>query len=58
MLVRSFDESDRTRLIDLTIEAFRPLFEDVYPTLVGEVVFANQWGNWRGAPGRGPRPPP
>ena len=47
MLIRSFDESDRTRLIDLTIETFRPLFEEVYPALAGAVVFANQWGNWR-----------
>lgn len=47
MLIRSFDESDRASLIELTIETFRPLFEDVYPALFGEVIFANQCGNWR-----------
>jgi predicted N-acetyltransferase YhbS len=47
MLIRSFDESDRARLTELTIETFRPIFEDVYPALLGEVIVANQWGNWR-----------
>jgi hypothetical protein len=47
MLIRSFDESDRARLTELTIETFRPIFEDVYPALLGEVIFANQWANWR-----------
>ena len=47
MLIRSFDESDRARLTELTIETFRPIFEDVYPALLGEVIFANQWRNWR-----------
>ena len=47
MHIRSFHESDRAHLIELTIEAFRPLHEDVYPALLGEVIFANQWGNWR-----------
>src|SRR3984957_10471089 len=47
MLIRSFDESDLARPTEITIETFRPVFEDVYPALLGEVIFANQWGNWR-----------
>jgi ribosomal protein S18 acetylase RimI-like enzyme len=47
MLIHSFDESDRARLTELAIETFRPIFEDVYPALLGEVIFANQWSNWR-----------
>ena len=47
MLIRPFDESDLARLTEMTIETFRPVFEHVYPALLGDVIFANQWGNWR-----------
>jgi ribosomal protein S18 acetylase RimI-like enzyme len=47
MLIRSFIEPDLARLTDLTIETFRPFYEDSFRPLVGEVVFANQHGNWR-----------
>ena len=47
MLIRTFRPRDLARLIDLTIETFRPFYEDSFRPLVGEVVFANQHGNWR-----------
>jgi ribosomal protein S18 acetylase RimI-like enzyme len=47
MHIRSFNQTDLARLIELTIEAFRPLHEEIYPSLFGEVIFANQWGSWR-----------
>ncbi|MFJ4689105.1 GNAT family N-acetyltransferase [Streptomyces sp. NPDC088789] len=47
MVIRPFVQQDLTPLIELTIETFRPFYEDFFRTLVGEVVFANQHGNWR-----------
>jgi ribosomal protein S18 acetylase RimI-like enzyme len=47
MRIRSFVQHDLARLIELTIETFRPFYEDSFGPLVGEVVFANQHGNWR-----------
>jgi ribosomal protein S18 acetylase RimI-like enzyme len=47
MLIRSFTQQDLARLTELTIETFRPFYEDSFRPLVGEVVFANQHGNWR-----------
>ncbi|GII05186.1 GNAT family N-acetyltransferase [Planobispora takensis] len=48
MLIRSFVQHDLARLIELTIETFGPFYEDHFRPLVGEVVFANQHGDWRG----------
>jgi ribosomal protein S18 acetylase RimI-like enzyme len=47
MLIRSFARHDLVRLTELTIEIFRPFYEDSFRPLVGEVVFANQHGDWR-----------
>ena len=47
MLIRSFTAHDLARLTELTIETFRPFYEESFRPLVGEVVFANQHGNWR-----------
>jgi ribosomal protein S18 acetylase RimI-like enzyme len=47
MRIRSFVQHDLARLTDLTIETFRPFYEDSFRPLVGELVFANQHGNWR-----------
>ncbi|MFJ6659802.1 hypothetical protein ACIQNG_26120 [Streptomyces sp. NPDC091377] len=47
MVIRPFVQQDLTPLTELTIETFRPFYEDSFRTLVGEVVFANQHGNWR-----------
>lgn len=47
MRIRPFTPHDLARLTDLTIETFRPFYEDTFRPLVGEVVFANQHGNWR-----------
>ncbi|TDQ54428.1 GNAT family N-acetyltransferase [Actinorugispora endophytica] len=48
MLIRAFVRHDLAPLTELTIETFRPFYEDVFRPLVGEVVFANQHGDWRG----------
>ena len=47
MLIRPFVPHDLARLTDLTIETFRPFYEDSFRPLVGEVIFANQHGTWR-----------
>jgi ribosomal protein S18 acetylase RimI-like enzyme len=47
MRIRPYVQHDLTRLTELTIETFRPFYEDSFRPLVGEVVFANQHGNWR-----------
>ncbi|GAA3135981.1 hypothetical protein GCM10010466_28440 [Planomonospora alba] len=47
-LIRLFVQHDLARLTESTVETFRPFYEDHFRPLVGEVVFANQHGNWRG----------
>jgi ribosomal protein S18 acetylase RimI-like enzyme len=47
MLIRSFLQPDLPRLIELTIETFRPYYEESFRRVVGETVFANLHGNWR-----------
>jgi ribosomal protein S18 acetylase RimI-like enzyme len=48
MRIRTFGQHDLARLTELTIETFRPFYEESFRPLVGEVVFANQHGDWRG----------
>ncbi|MFM9373142.1 GNAT family N-acetyltransferase [Streptomyces sp. Da 82-17] len=48
MLIRDFDQADLPRLIELTIDTFRPFFEESLRPLVGEQVFDVQHGDWRG----------
>ena len=47
MLIRPFVEHDLARLTELTIETFRPFYEDYFRPLVGGIVFANRHGDWR-----------
>ena len=47
MRIRPFVQQDLARLTELTIETFRPFYEDSFRPLVGEAVFANQHGTWR-----------
>jgi GNAT superfamily N-acetyltransferase len=47
MHIRTFEHSDLERLLELTVETFRPFYEDAFRPLVGEVVFARQHGSWR-----------
>ncbi|MFD6033054.1 GNAT family N-acetyltransferase [Streptomyces griseoincarnatus] len=47
MRIRAFTPQDLTAVTDLTIETFRPFYEDSFRPLVGETVFANQHGDWR-----------
>lgn len=47
MLIRSFLQHDLAPLTELTIETFRPFYEDSFRPVVGGFVFANQHGDWR-----------
>ncbi|MEU0043202.1 GNAT family N-acetyltransferase [Streptomyces werraensis] len=47
MRIRAYTPQDLAALTDLTIETFRPFYEDSFRPLVGEAVFANQHGDWR-----------
>ncbi|MFD5494576.1 GNAT family N-acetyltransferase [Streptomyces sp. NPDC127091] len=47
MRIRAFLHGDLAPLTELTIETFRPFYEDSFRPLVGEVVFAHQHGDWR-----------
>jgi ribosomal protein S18 acetylase RimI-like enzyme len=47
MHIRSFVDSDLERLVDLTIETFRPFFEDYVHPLLGDEVFRHQHGQWQ-----------
>lgn len=46
MNIRDFQGPDLPVLVDLTIEAFRPLFEHHLPHLLGPEVFAHDHGDW------------
>lgn len=46
MRVRPFADSDLPRLIELTIETFRPFFEGHVRPLLGDEVFRHQHGQW------------
>lgn len=46
MRIRPFVDSDLETLIDLTIQTFRPFYEDYMQTLLGDEVFAHQHGQW------------
>ncbi|MGW1540102.1 GNAT family N-acetyltransferase [Streptomyces sp. NPDC002309] len=48
MLIRAFVPDDLKPLTDLTIETFRPYYEDSFRPVVGEVVFAGLHDDWRG----------
>ncbi|WP_405603303.1 GNAT family N-acetyltransferase [Streptomyces sp. NBC_00081] len=47
MFIRPFAQRDQARLIELTIETFRPFFEGSFRPLVGDAIFTLQHGNWR-----------
>jgi hypothetical protein len=46
MIIRDGHASDLRSLVDLTIEAFRPLFERHLPGLLSPGVFAHDHGTW------------
>ena len=46
MDIREFQEPDLPALIDLTIEAFRPLFDRYWPDLMSPKVFAHDHADW------------
>ncbi|MFI9616989.1 GNAT family N-acetyltransferase [Streptomyces sp. NPDC052023] len=48
MPIRAFVPDDLAPLTELTIETFRPFYEDSFRPLVGEVVFAGLHDDWRG----------
>lgn len=47
MLLRDFQQADLPALIDLTIEAIRPLFETDLLQLLDPKVYAHDHGSWR-----------
>lgn len=56
MYIRDYQQSDLPSLIDLTIEAFRPLFEEHLPAQLSSAVFDHDHGHWeadyrQGGPG-------
>jgi ribosomal protein S18 acetylase RimI-like enzyme len=46
--IRDFQTSDLPGLVDLTIEAFRPLFEQHLPDQLPPQVFVHDHGDWEG----------
>ncbi|MGP4006112.1 GNAT family N-acetyltransferase [Streptomyces sp. 4N124] len=48
MLIRAFTQHDLAPLTELTIDTFRPIYEESFRPLMGEAVFAVQHGDWRG----------
>jgi ribosomal protein S18 acetylase RimI-like enzyme len=49
MKIRDSHPSDLPGLIDLTIETFRPLFEEHLPAQLTPKVFTHDHGDWEGA---------
>lgn len=47
MHIRDFQGSDLSALVELTIEAFRPLFEHDLPGLLSPAVYAHDHGRWQ-----------
>jgi ribosomal protein S18 acetylase RimI-like enzyme len=47
MRIRACTQQDLAPLTELTIDTFRPFYEDSFRPLMGEAVFAVQHGNWR-----------
>ena len=47
MLIRNYEHADLRALIDLTIETFRPLFEQYLPTLISPAVLDHDHGHWQ-----------
>jgi ribosomal protein S18 acetylase RimI-like enzyme len=46
MRIRHAGPRDVDELVELTIEAFRPLFEEHWPALIDPAVFAHDHGAW------------
>lgn len=46
MHIRSYAASDLQQVINLTIETFRPFYEDYVRPLLGDAVFRHQHGQW------------
>lgn len=46
MRIRDAERADVPALIDLTIEVFRPLFEQHWPAMFDPTVFAHDHGHW------------
>jgi ribosomal protein S18 acetylase RimI-like enzyme len=47
MRIRPSVQHDLERLTELTIETFGPFYEESFRPLVGDLIFANQHGDWR-----------
>jgi ribosomal protein S18 acetylase RimI-like enzyme len=47
MRIRPFAAPDISRLVDITIESFRPFFDDYVHPLLGDELFQYQHGHWK-----------
>jgi ribosomal protein S18 acetylase RimI-like enzyme len=47
VLIRAFTQHDLAPLTELTVDTFRPFYEESFRPLMGEAIFAVQHGNWR-----------
>ena len=48
MIIKTPQNSDIPRLIDIAVETFEPFFEGYFHALFGDEVFEHQHGDWRG----------
>lgn len=48
MDIRPLDPADIPALLDLTIGVFGPFYENSFRPVVGDTVFTNRHGDWRG----------
>lgn len=46
MEIRPFADGDLQPVVELTIETFRPFYEQTVPEMMGEEIFAHQHGHW------------
>jgi ribosomal protein S18 acetylase RimI-like enzyme len=47
MHIRTYRDPDFDDVLSLTIDTFRPFYEDHFRPLVGDAVFGHQHGSWR-----------
>lgn len=48
MIIKTPQNSDIPRLIDIAVETFEPFFEGYFHALFGDEVFEHQHGDWQG----------
>jgi ribosomal protein S18 acetylase RimI-like enzyme len=46
MQIRAFAKTDLSKVIDLTVDTFRPFYQGYVHTLLGDEIFRHQHGDW------------